>query len=328
MTVDLTFWKRGLAAAGLCVLAAQALLWLPAHARSTTVSDANVYQLAARRAAAGEQVYGREPRTLITDTPSGFYYPPSALVFLAPAARVSNRTWLYVCFGLAAASTWALAAALVKIGTGRTDVELSLIVGAALVLLPPVEQSLGTGNLDMVVIATTAWAFATPRFAAPLLVTAAAIKVYPGFALVAWLPRAGRRFWNEVLASVGVIVAATLINIEWKHVGEWFSICLPSMSDPALHYGNWSLSMISVSQSLQINVADTPRLARIVLSASPLVASFVAAILMRKKLVTEASMASLVAGTWFTAMCWWWRILVLLAIPAAAWYAARKRSPS
>ena len=143
---------------------------------------------------------------------------------------------------------------------------------------------------------------------------------------MAWLPRGDRKFRLQVLASAVVVVATSLFVVDFKYVGEWLTLGLSSLILPATHPGNWSMSLILISPTLRdihAQVADTTALARVVLSLAPMTAAVVAAYCTRKKPLTVAAMASLVAGTWFTALCWWWRILVLLAIPAATWYASR-----
>src|SRR5882672_8650711 len=97
-----------------------------------------------------------------------------------------------------------------KLDTNTIDLRRTLNVGVLLALFPPIEQSLNVGNLDMAIIAMTAWALASWRFGAPLLV-------------VAMLPFVNRGY-----------------------IGEWIVLGLPSMNQPVAHYGNWSLSTILV----------------------------------------------------------------------------------
>lgn len=310
-------WTRLLPAAGVITLIIQLTVWLPRRAHADGRTDVDVYYAAVQHAAASEQVYGRQARVHADDVPSDFYYPPSALALLEPAHRLDETSFRYLCFGIALTGLWALAFALAKLATG--DLRDGLAVGVLLSIFPPVVMNMNVGNLDMVVIALTAWAFAAPRFAAVLLVIASAIKVYPAFALMAWYPRADWRFRRSTCLAAVIVGGLTILG-GFHYVHEWLALGLPSASVPSTHYGNWSLSMILVYSGVRDDLASTPLAVRFALSVVPLIAAVVAALATRKKPIAHAAAAALIAGTWFTAFCWWWRILPLLTIPAAVWY--------
>ncbi len=324
-------WTHGLPFVGACIIVMQLAWWLPTHVHADTPYDVDVYQAAARHAAAGEQVYGRQTRVRIDDVPTGFFYPPTALALVMPAARMSTTAWRYTCFLLALASFWALAAALVKLGTGAVDPRKTLALGALMSIFPPMQQSLNVGNFDLLVIAACAWGLAAPRFAPMLLVIATSIKIYPVFALLALFPREdldGIEGWafRHYTAGFALTVAglAGLVLGSPHYIHEWITLGLPSLSTPVLHFGNWSLSTILVHSALTAEVANTPGVVRVVLSAAPLLAAFIAAAYTRKQPPAVSAVAALIAGTWFTSICWWWRILPLLTIAAAVWYRRRR----
>ena len=318
------FWRRGLPLVGAVIVVVQLVAWLPNHVHTEGPYDVDIYHAAARHRAAGEQVYGRQTRTRTDSVTADFFYPPTALAILAPASRLGDTGFRYAGFGLAIVSVWLLAAALFRMATGAVDLGGTLAVGALLTIYPPVALNLTVGNADLAVIAMTAWAFAAPARAAPLLVLAASIKVYPAFALVAWLPRADRRFRLQAAATAAALALATLAVVDFRYVREWLTLGLSSLSNPTVHYGNWSLSMMLIYPDLHAEIASTPVFSRIVLMVSPIVAAVVTAVALRRRPVQVAALATLVAGTWFTALCWWWRILVLLTLPAAAWVRSRR----
>lgn len=313
--------KRVLAVTGLLVAVMQ-VYRLPEHARNDQF-DAAVYSSAARHCAAGEQVYGGHPRTRLDQSPFSFLYPPTALAMICPFGHADETAFRTVYLIALLTAYWLFAAALGLLATGTLSGENTLAAGA-LAQLTGVGVMVASGNVDVMVLAMIAWAFAAPRAAAPLLVVAAAIKIYPVFLFVAWLPSMRARHVRDgVVAALGVIGLYFLTGAD-RYLHEWNTAGASSLSELGLSSWNWSLSALPFRPFFSGSETVTPAWVHAFMTAVPL-AAVVATLYLSRKWSREArGCAVLLASITFAPICWWWRLAVALTIPAALWIRKRK----
>jgi hypothetical protein len=314
--------RRILAITGAVVLVLGIVWWLPHHARDTTPSDVQIYYRAARHRAAGSPVYGDCPRERRDQPPCAFLYPPTALALLAPAAHVSEDAFRAGFFAVILLAFWTFAAALARIATGAVSIESALATGA-LVQLAGVNAAMSLGNADVIVWALVAWAFAAPRAAGALLVLGAAIKIYPLALIVAWWPRTGRRFRVQVLMAAGV-VASSLLVVGWTHVRDWFTVCLPALSEGSFASGNVSLVALALRPFVPDMNGTLPAWMGVVFSLAPILATGVVLHTQRHRDRQTLGAIVIVTAVWTVSICWTWRLALALLIPASLWI--RKRA--
>jgi hypothetical protein len=311
------FVLRLLPLVGAAVLLMQLFWWLPAKVH-WKVHDAEVYRLAAVRAVASEPVYIQSPRQF-GRPPNDFFYPPTALAFLVPFAHAAPVAFYTGYYLLLIVSLWAFAAALARIAFDRLVLAQALAVGAVVTTLPPVMLVMQLGNADIIVLALTAWAFARPAAAAPLLVVAGAVKVYPLFVLIAWWPRLTPRQRAHGLATAAVLTTVTLLALGHGTIDQfyaWLTTGLSMLATPATAWGNISLSTLVLRPFLDSAADAQPN---DLLRSLPLLAAcgFVGPAWAKPQVNRASGAIVLVAAVLFAPVCWWWRLLMTLMIPAA-----------
>src|SRR4029077_18240003 len=120
--------------------------------------DARVYHDTARRLVRSQPLYVEAPRRNPYDVTSTFLYPPVVAALLRPAARLELRTFLFLWYGLLAASALALSAAIATLLFGRRTTKTVLTSMAILALTPGMEASIAIGNADLIVWTLAAFA--------------------------------------------------------------------------------------------------------------------------------------------------------------------------
>lgn len=199
-------WRRGdlaLLALFAAVYAAHQVVWPASHLPSQTGDVAN-YLAAARALAAGGSPF----------VVHGFDYPPLLAFVVLPLAPFDQLTarWLWFAVGQAAllAAAWATWRAA---GGGR---QAALAVAATWSLGGTVAVNLAVGQATPLLVAAIAAALALlprrPAAAAAWVAVAAALKLWPGLLLAAWLARPWRR--GLVVGAV-VFVLLTAGPIAW-----------------------------------------------------------------------------------------------------------------
>lgn len=313
--------RRVFACAGLLVAAAQ-VYQLPVHMHDDN-ADAGVYARAARHCASGAPVYGDWSRSRLDVPTNSFIYPPTALAVLCPVGGANEMTIKTVSLVLMLLAFWLLAAALGLLATGVLSWETALATGAV-IQLTGVGMVTSFGNADLAVLAMIAWAFAVPRAAAPLLVVATALKVYPVFVLVSWWPAMTRRQMRSGAITAAVVVGLYVLTGASRYYHEWTAIGMPTLSELVLPGGNWSLSTLLLRPFVSGELATTPAWAHTFLTVVPLVAVFGALIWSRKLPRDVRGCIVLMVGIAFAPICWWWRLTTALTIPGAVWIRERK----
>ena len=237
--------RYALAAAGALVLVMQLWTWLPNHMRrGHDGMDFAVYHTAAQNLVAGRPVYDSERRADLRTPPTSFLYPPTALALLRPFGHIDIGTFQRIWYPLLVVAFWAFAAALARLATQRLAVVDTLAAGAMLWMTPNLDVSMSFGNVDVIVWAVVAWAFAAPAVAACLLTVAAAIKLYPIGALIVVMlrdPRRPRQVVQAAATALGLVVIV-LAATNRGTVHEWLSYGVPAVNAGCFHPGNLSLS--------------------------------------------------------------------------------------
>jgi hypothetical protein len=314
---------RALVVLGALILLMQFIWWLPKRAALPEQTDAEIYYRAAVRFIAGQPVYQHRPRLGLYQPPTEFFYPPTALAFIAPFGRSTCHAFLLGWFFLMIVALWALAAALAKIVLGRLTVPIALAAGALVSIYPPTSYVLGIGNADLLVLALVAWAFAAPSAAGPLLVAGAAIKLYPAFILIAWWPRISNEGRARTAMAAGALAAWTVLALgpgglavqlnDWAHTG-WLA-----MTEAILWWGNFSLSTLVLRPFLDSTARETPGWARSVLTVMPWIVVGGVIGLLRKWPTLSYGAVVLVAAIVCSPICWWWRMALAALVPVALW---------
>ncbi len=328
------YWRLiryALAAAGALVLVMQLGTWLPNHMRrGHDGMDFAVYHAAAQNLVAGRPVYDSERRADLTTPPTSFLYPPTALALLRPAGHIDLGTFQRIWYPLLVVAFWAFAAALARLLTQKLTVVDTLAAGALLWLTPNLDVSMSFGNVDVIVWALVAWAFAAPPVTACLLTIAAAIKLYPFGALVVVMlrdPRRPRQVLQASATALGLVVIA-LAATNRGTVHEWLSYGVPAVNAGCFHPGNLSLST-ALLRLFDVDAKPVlPTAAKAFLALAPVVATASAVVLLRRlPLLPHAALVlvvTLVAGPIF-----WTSYLPILWIPIVVSIAAllRQREP-
>ena len=143
--------------------------------------DFRIYQRAAARAA-----QGLTPYESCAHAPGSATRLPALPASLRggdrPAGHLSPAGFQKGAYLVLLIAFWAYAAGLVKLARGQVRASETLIAGVLLFVTPGLNITMSLGNLDLVVWALVAWGLATEA-ALPLLVVAAAFKIWPAVSL-------------------------------------------------------------------------------------------------------------------------------------------------
>lgn len=317
---------RVLGVTGVLLFGLQFGVWLPRYAGAQAI-DAQVYYRAAQRLQAGQPVYGDCVRERLDVPPGAFLYPPTALAFLKPFARVSPHAFALGLTAVLLVAFWLFVAGLAHLAFPQLaggEAFLAVAAVGAAVQLTGVEVVIAYGNIDVLVWALVVWAFAERRFAGPLLVLATALKIYPVFLLIAWWPsmsRAERRDTNASALSVGLL---TLLVVPWGHIREFFTVCAPVLSTGSFVPGNVSIMSWALWPFVTDMAAPLPRWMATVLAFAPIIAVGAVLYLYRARSRHTLGAIVIVVAVWTSAICWWWRLAFALLISAALWFRNRK----
>lgn len=321
---------RVLGVVGALLFALQLGWWLPRHA-GEQASDAQVYYRATQHMAAGQHVYGDCVRERRDVPPGSFLYPPSALALLRPFAHVSPHAFDVGLLAVLIFAFWLFAAGLAHIAfpqaSGTEALLATAAVGAA-VQLTGVSVAIAYGNIDVIVWACIAWAFAARRHAGPLLVLAASLKIYPVFLLVAWWRFMTADEKRDTLRTCAAIAGFTLLVVPPQHIVEFFTVCLPELSRGSFVLGNVSVVAWLLRPFVTDMAAPLPHWMTRVFSFTPIVAVGAAMYTFRARGRQTLGAVVIVTAVATSAICWWWRLAFALLIPAALWVRNRKEQAS
>lgn len=227
-------WRRRdgllLAALGVVYLAHQ-VLWPARHLPRLTGDVAN-YLAAARALAAGGSPFAVH----------GFDYPPLLAFLVLPLAPLDDLAARWAWFGVgqvallaAAWGTWRAA------GGGR---QAALAVAATWALGGTAAVNLAIGQSTPLLLAAIAWALALlprrPGAAGAWIGLAAALKLWPGLLLAAWLARPWRR---------GLVVGAALFALLVAGPVAWLAAAGRAPALPASS-GYWAGTPAPLNASL------------------------------------------------------------------------------
>ncbi len=173
-----------------------------------------------------------------------FSYPPFTVLPFVPLTALpfprAAVLWQALSLAFAAAAGWCLWRA-VPLGAAS-----GLALAGVALLYEPLENSLGLGQINLLVLALTAafvWALAAGRpVAAGLAIgLAAALRVHPALFIgyLAW-----RRQWRAFAWAAGSAAACTLLAIPlvgWAATGEYAGAVAPTYARAFAGFGNHSL---------------------------------------------------------------------------------------
>ena len=300
-----------LSAVGLLVLLGQLFIWYPRYALHPPAPDDGldfrIYQRAAARAVQGLTPY--ESCAHAPEAPPGcLLYPPPFAAAIAPAGRLSPATFQKGAYLVLLVAFWAYAAGLVKLARGQVRLSETLIAGVALFVTPGLNITMSLGNLDVVVWALVAWGLATEA-ALPLLVVAAAFKIWPAVALAVLVVARPARVRPVVLTAM-FLFAATVAVLGLSSFRDWRELAVPGLQAGTLRATN--VSVVAVLGRLGIAM-PTP-----LQTVLPIAAALAIWVALRKQ--SERLRASLcgVAAMICAPICWW-KYAPILLIPLAVW---------
>lgn len=223
--VDVPRRNPGLIVSASALCAAVALLWISWHLRrQTNWMDLQIYRNSIEYWMHGHGLYDfQQPGTR---SHLGFTYPPFGAVVLAPLALVSQHqaellfTGLNLLLCAACGSGFAVALAR-QFSWPRWP---SAVLGTAMVLsLEPIRESLGFGQINIVLLALVAgdmWLLSTGRRGGVAIGLAAAIKLTPAVLILALFAArrgdAGRRALGACAGATGV-AALLLPESSWQY---------------------------------------------------------------------------------------------------------------
>ncbi len=300
-----------LSAVGLLVLFGQILVWYPRYALHPPAPDDRLdfraYQRGAARAAAGLTPYescAHPP----AEPPTCLLYPPPFAAAIAPAGHLSPQGFQKGAYLVLLIAFWAYAAGLVKLARGEVRASETLIAGVLLFVTPGLNITMSFGNLDLVVWALVAWGLTTEG-ALPLLVVAAAFKIWPVVSLAVLLVARPARIRPAILTAM-FLFAGTVAVLGLSSFREWRELAVPGLQAGTLWAAN--VSVVAILGRLGIAM---PMPLRPVL---PIAAALAIWLALRKQ--PERLRASLcgVAAMVCAPICWWKYAPVLL-IPLAVW---------
>lgn len=300
-----------LSAVGLLVLIGQVFIWYPRYALDPGSPDDGldfrIYQRAAGRAARGLTPY--ESCAHAPEAPPGcLLYPPPFAAAIAPAGHLSPAGFQKGAYLVLLAAFWAYAAGLVKLARGRVGAAETLIAGVLLFVTPGLNITMSLGNLDLVVWALVAWGLAT-EMALPLLVVAAAFKIWPAVSLAVLIVAKPARVRPAILTAM-LLFAATVAVLGLSSFRDWRELALPGLQAGTLRVTN--VSLVAVLGRLGIAL---PALLRALLPIAAALATWLS--LRRQPERLRASLCG-VAAMICAPICWW-KYAPILLIPGAVW---------
>ena len=306
--------NRLLSVVGLLVVVGQIVVWYPRYALEPAGSgfDFPIYQRAAARAAQGLSAY--EPCAHDSAVaPSCLLYPPPFAAAVALAGRASPSGFQKGTYLVLLVAFWAYAAGLVKLARGRVAVSSTLIAGALLFVTPGVNVTMGLGNLDVVVWALMAWGLAVEA-ALPLLVVAAAFKLWPVVSLAALLVAKPARL-RAAVVTAALVLAATLAVLGPSSFADWRHLAVPGLQAGTLKPTN--VSVVAILGRLGLTIRGP------VLTLLPLAAAGLAGWLLRRQ---SERLRAAVVGIAATACSpiFWSKYAAVLLLPVAAWFSQRR----
>jgi len=205
--------RRVRVAAAALALAVTAAFWLR-HFDANYHADFSAYWSAATVAVGGGDPYRQSPRSAdgVEFPRSGFFYPPTSLVFLAPLAALpyheARQVWMIVEIAMLAAVLYlaGLSAA------GALGTAAALLAGC-MYFFYPLYAHLERGQADLLTlfwIALTWWTWGRGQPVAAGLALAAAAAVKPPALLLLVVP-ALEREWRAVAGALaGIVLLAVL----------------------------------------------------------------------------------------------------------------------
>ena len=300
-----------LSAVGLLVLLGQVFVWYPRYALHPPAPDDGfdfrIYQRAAARAAQGLTPYescAHAPEA----PPTCLLYPPPFAAAIAPAGHLSPAGFQKGAYLVLLVAFWAYAAGLVKLARGQVSASGTLMAGALLFVTPGLNVTMSLGNLDLVVWALAAWGLATEA-ALPLLVVAAAFKIWPAVSLAALVVARPARV-RPAISTALVLFAATVGILGLSSFRDWRELAVPGLQAGTLRATN--VSVVAVLGRLGIAMPTPLR------TAVPIAGALASWVALRRQ--SERLRASLcgVAAMLCAPICWWKYAPVLL-IPWAIW---------
>jgi hypothetical protein len=301
---------------GLVALVMQLALWLPFQLRGEPGADVDftVYRRAALRMAAGSSPYAPcdQDRAI---PPNCFMYPPPFAAALRPIDAIAPGAFKVGAYLVMLVAFWLFAAALARLALGAVDGPGTLAAGGLAAMMPGLSVTMSGANADLVVWALVAWALTTEA-ALPLLVVAAAFKVWPAVPLLVLLVRRPARA-PLVAATAVAIFGATVATLGWATFSDWMRWGLSRLQAGTLSPLNMSLATLPE----RLGFALPGRLAS---ALAPAVAATVAILARRQPERLQAMLAG-VAGLLFAPICWW-HYLPIALIPAAIWVGSQHRS--
>jgi Glycosyltransferase family 87 len=307
---------RALPIVGIVALVMQLALWLPLQLRGEPGADVDftVYRRAAMRMAAGGSPYAAcDPDRAIP--PNCFMYPPPFAALLRPVDAISPGAFKVGAYLVMLAAFWLLAAALARLALGVVDAPGTLAAGGLAAMTPGLSVTMSGANADLVVWALVASALTTEA-ALPLLVVAAAFKLWPAVPLVVLLVRRPARL-PVVAATAIAIFGATVVMLGWSSFSDWMRWGLTRLQAGTLSPLNVSLATLPERLGFAVPGLIAGALA-------PAAAATVAILARRQPERVQAMLAGL-AGLLFAPICWW-HYLPIALIPAAIWVGAHHRS--
>lgn len=300
-----------LAAVGLLVLLGQVLIWYPRYALHPPAAndglDFPIYQRAAARVAQGLTPY--ESCAHAPEAPPGcLLYPPPFAAAIAPAGRLSPAGFQKGAYLVLLVAFWAYAAGLVKLARGRVSAFDTLLAGILLFVTPGLNITMSLGNLDLVVWALVAWGLATGA-ALPLLVVAAAFKIWPAVSLAVMVAAKPARIRPVILTTL-LLFVATVAVLGLSSFRDWRELAVPGLQAGTLRVTN--VSVVAVLGRLGIAMPTPLR------TALPIAGALASWVALRKQ--SERLRASLcgVAAMICAPICWW-KYAPILLIPLAVW---------
>jgi hypothetical protein len=307
---------RLLAAVGVLVLIGQIAVWYPRYALHAPAADDRldflVYGRAADRAAHGQSPYEACVHER-TRPPHCFFYPPPFAAAIALFGRASPNAFQAGAYLVLLLAFWAYAAGLVRLAWPPVEASRILIVGVLLFLAPGVNVTMSFGNLDLVVWALVAWGLTAER-ALPLLVIAAAFKIWPAIVLVNLLVTRPARLRPAALTAVAILAGTVAVGgTGW--FSDWFRWAVPGLAAGTLDANNISLVAVLARHGIEL---PGP-----VVAALPIVAALLASLALRRRPERlRAAVSGVVAC--LCASIFWAQNLGVLLIPLALWLASRR----
>jgi hypothetical protein len=324
--------RRGAALVGAVVLGLQLFYWLPiAWRRDDTSSlDFIVYYATARAVAAREPLYEGCRHHDVRRPPGCYLYPPPFAALLMPLGGLGARAFQRVWYAIVLAAFWAYAAGLVSIACRRVTLERVLIAGAVVQLVPGTTLTMGAGNADLVVWALCAFGLGTSRVT-PALGCAAALKVYPAWALpaaLAAIERGRLRAAATSAAVLGLVLGLSLLVVGAAPFADWLREAVPVLSEGTFTEGNVSIPMgvlrlLRATGLWTLQGGSLPGAARVFLVAAQAAAVVAVTVRTRRLRAPLPGAAALVTAALFAPLCWW-DYAPLLLVLAAAWLRARR----